>query len=91
MRVLDWRMLESKLPLTEQPWRYGLLVEDIEVDGFRCESYGVVITDRATGREHRRRHVTVSAMDAALLMDLLERNQVSPVTLDDVLEDWLGR
>lgn len=91
MHVLDWRMLESSSSVAEQPWRYGMLVENIEVDGFHCESYGVMITDRATGREHRRRHVTVSAMDAVSLLDLLERNQVSPATLDDVLEDWLGR
>lgn len=91
MRVLDWRLLESKLPRAEQSWQYGLLVEDIEVDGFRCESYGVMITDCATGQEHRRRHITISAQDAASLLDLLVRNRVSPVSLDDVLEDWLGR
>lgn len=91
MRVLDWRLLENKRSQAEQFWRYGLLVDDIEVDGFRCESYGVMITDCATGQEHRRRHITSSAMDAASLLDLLVRNRVSPVSLDDVLEDWLGR
>lgn len=91
MRVLDWKMLGNKSTQAGPLWRYGLLVEDIEVDGFHCESYGVMIADCATGQEHRRRHVTSDAPDAASLLDLLARNQVSPATLDDVLEDWLGR
>lgn len=91
MRVLDWKVLESDFARPEPSWQYGLLVEDIAVDGFCCESYGVMITDRATGQVHRRRHVTVNAQDAAALLGLLARGQVSPAALDDVLEDWLGR
>ncbi len=91
MRVLDWKVLEDRPKKLCHPWRYGLLVEDIAVDGFFCESYGVMVTDCATGQVHRRRHVTVSPGDAAALLDLLARCQVSPATLDDVLEDWLGR
>lgn len=91
MRVLDWKALESQPKKMCPPWRYGLLVEDIAVDGFFCESYGVMVTDCATGQVYRRRHVTVDPGDAASLLDLLVRCQVSPTSLDDVLEDWLGR
>lgn len=72
-------------------WRYALVVDDVAAEGFFCESYGVTISDARTGAECRRRHVTTSALDAAALLDALARGQVSPVTLDDVLEDWLAR
>ena len=91
MRVLDWKMLKEIPPPTRQRWRYGLLVEDIEVDGFHCESYGVVITDDLTGQEERCRHVTVNAREAMELLELLSRCEVTPTTLGDVIEDWLGR
>ena len=91
MRVLDWRTLEKTPPPKQRRWRYGLLVEDIEVEGFHCESYGVVITDDLTGEESRCRHVTVNARDAMELLELLVRNDVTPTTLGDVVEDWLGR
>lgn len=91
MRVLDQGMLERCQQDVERRWRYGLLVEDIEVDGFHCESYGVAVTDTLTGECARRRHVTVSAMDALALVNTLARNMVTPVSLEDVVEDWLGR
>ena len=92
MRVLDHRtLLDGIPPPAKTCWRYGLLVEDIEVDGFHCESYGVVITDDRTGEEGRCRHVTVNANDAIELLALLVRNRVTPTTLSDVVEDWLGR
>lgn len=83
MRVLDWTTQKA-------PCRYGLLVEDIEVDGFQCESYGVVLTgpDGTTGRC---RHITVSAAKISEFLDLLIRNGVTPTTLPDVVEDWLGQ
>lgn len=93
MRVLDWRTLERPKPklVVEHHWRYGLLVEDIEVDGFHCESYGMMVTDEATGEEARCRHVTVNAQEAMELLRLLVSNAVTPVTLADVVEDWLAR
>ncbi len=91
MRVLDWRTLEKAPPPAPRRWRYGLLVEDIEVDGFHCESYGVVVTDDLTGQQGWRRHVTVNAQDAMELLALPVRGGVTPTTLGDVVEDWLGR
>lgn len=96
MRTLDWKPTASQARAAEAPppqnrWNYALLVEDIEVDGFHCESYGVVITDRVTGETAQARHVTVSALDIACLMDVIVRGQVTPTTLADVVEDWLGQ
>lgn len=91
MRVLDQRTLEMPRQSEERRWRYGLLVEDIEVDGFHCESYGVAVTDTLTGESERRRHVTVNAKEALELVSTLARGAVSPVNLPEVVEDWLGR
>lgn len=91
MRVLDWKTLvRSRKPL-EHRWRYGLLVEDIEVDGFHCESYGMIVTDEIVGESAQCRHVTVNAKEALELLNLLVQNAVTPVTLRDVVEDWLGQ
>ncbi len=88
MRTLTLREEKGSVPCR---WRYALLVEDIEVDGFHCESYGVSAEDPETGEGAKVRHVTVHAGDASALLEFLARNQVSPVHLLDVVEDWLGR
>lgn len=91
MRVLDLGKTERQTTPAKCRWRYGLLVEDIEVEGFHCESYGVVVTDRLTGEERQARHVTVRADEALELLRTLARCVVTPETLADVIEDWLGR
>lgn len=91
MRVLDWKMEKQQPRPAQCRWRYGLLVEDVEVDGFHCESYGVAVTDSVTGESARCRHVTVNAKEALELLDTLVRGAVGPVSLAEVVEDWLGR
>lgn len=71
-------------------WRYALLAEDLDADGLHCESYGVEITDVLTGEETRVRHITVNAAAAQALLDAVTRLAVSPVTLADVVEDYLA-
>lgn len=91
MRILDQSWL-AKRPLSENcRWRYGLLVEDIRVEGFSCESYGFLVADDQTGEEARCRHVTLSTVQAVALLEQLIRCEVSPVHLRDIVEDWLGR
>lgn len=90
MRVLDWTVQKGQCDHPGFACRYGLLVEDIEVDGFHCESYGVVITG-PDGDTRRCRHITVNPARIAGLLDLLIRNAVTPTTLPDVVEDWLGQ
>lgn len=91
MRVLDWRKFRQSAQIAEHYWRYGLLAEDVEVDGFCCESYGVVVTNELTGESARCRHITSNAQEALELLEALARNAVTPTTLTDVVEDWLGR
>lgn len=88
MRTLNW---PGKKASATGVWQYTLLVEDIEVDGFHCESYGVAVENTVTGERAQVRHVTVHAGDAAELLELLAQHQVSPAHLPDVVEDWLGR
>lgn len=90
MRVLDWQRPRQTAQATEHCWRYGLLAEDVEVDGFCCESYGVVVTDELTGQSAQCRHITVNDQEALELLKALARNAVPPTALMDVVEDWLG-
>ena len=56
--------------------------------GLSCESYGVKIVGE-DGEEASVPNLTVNAGRIDQLMDLLVRNGVTPVTLRDVVEDWL--
>lgn len=90
MRVLDQKTLAMASEAETGRWRYKLLVEDVETEGFCCESYGVAIVDALTGEAARVRHVTVNAGKAIALLDVLARNSVTPATLGDVVEELLA-
>lgn len=90
MRVLNWKELVPYPVCTECDYHYGLVIEEVETDGFSCESYGFLITDERTGTGTRCRHITVNAHQAMELMSKLVRCQVSPVHLLDVIEDHFG-
>ncbi len=78
--------------LVESPrdcgYRYVILVDEMTVGGMSCESYGVRVTG-PDGDCAEIPNITVSAGRIDELLDLLRRNQVSPVTLRDVVDDWL--
>ena len=74
---------------SEGVYDYAILVDELNVGAFACESYGAQVTSRATGDYSRVRNITVSASRIDQLMELLVRNQVGPVHLKDVMEDWL--
>ena len=92
MRTMEWKQQETaKESLPTKQWHYALLVEDIEVDGFHCESYGIMVRDAETGVEAVVRHVTVNGSEALALLGKVAKLAVSPVTLRDVIEDVLGQ
>jgi len=68
---------------------YAILVDQVDVGAFACESYGVAVTSRATGERADVPNITVSIPRIDALVDLLVRNQVGPVHLRDVVDDWL--
>lgn len=68
---------------------YSILVDQVKVGSFACESYGVSVTSRRTGEQAAVPNITVSIPRIDELIDLLVRNQVSPTHLRDVVDDWL--
>ena len=69
--------------------RYYVLVDELELgQGMLCESYGVKVTT-PDGEEASVRNITVRPERIDRLLELLQRNQVPPVALRDVIDDWL--
>ncbi len=69
-------------------YSYFVLVGEMDVGNFSCEAYGVMI--RETGGESAALPgLTVSAARIDELAGLLVRGGVTPVTLRDVVDDWL--
>lgn len=91
MRTMKWTRPKAERSSPRRPWNYALLVDDIDVDGFRCESYGIMVYDADRGEKAAVRHVTVNATEALELLNTVARLAVSPVTLRDVIEDYLGQ
>ena len=71
------------------PYDYAILVDELNVGAFACESYGAQVVNRSTGDRAEVPHITIIATRIAQLMELLVRNLVGPVHLEDVVEDWL--
>ena len=70
-------------------YRYSILIDEMDVGPFSCESYGVKIAQEPTGPSAVVAHVTTSIPRIDELMELLTRNSVTPAGLRDVVEDWL--
>lgn len=67
---------------------YSILIGEMDVGPFACESYGVKIAEQG-GEQACVANVTCSAARIDELSGLLLRNSVTPATLNDVLSDWL--
>jgi hypothetical protein len=69
----------------------------ITIDGGRGEGdkayldYGVGVMIEESGEEALCRCLTVNDDEIKKLADLIATNYVTPVSLGDVIEDWLGR
>ena len=70
-------------------FRYSILVDELEVDGFSCESYGVCVANADGSGREAIPNLTISVSRIDALMELLMRNQVGPIPLRDVVDDWL--
>lgn len=70
-------------------YTYSILVDEMDVGRFSCESYGVKIRDEISGHTAAVAHITPSIPRIDELMELLIRNEVTPTGLRDVLDDWL--
>ena len=72
----------------EHRYDYSILIDEMDVGPFSCESYGVRVAERG-GAEASAPHVTCSAARIDELSELLLKNGVTPTTFHDVLADWL--
>lgn len=68
---------------------YFVLVDEVNADSFSCESYGVKIEEKGSGQSCAVPHITTSAERIDQLCELLLSGCVTPVTLRDVVLDWL--
>lgn len=68
---------------------YYLLIDELDVGRFLCESYGVRVVQRGTDYQCTVPHVTTSAARIDSLLERLIRGRVTPCTVDDIIEDWL--
>ena len=76
---------------TAHSFQYYILVDEMELGGgLSCESYGVKVAG-PDGEEASVPNITVSVERIDQLLELLRRNCVSPVTLRDVVLDWLEK
>ena len=85
--IVDTR--EIRLESGTGRYIYSILVDEMDVGRFCCESYGVRIRDEVTGHTAAVSHVTTSIPRIDELMDLLIRGGVTPTGLRDVIDDWL--
>ena len=67
---------------------YSILIGEMDVGPFSCESYGVRVAERG-GTEASAPNITCSAARIDELSELLLKNGVTPTTFYDVLADWL--
>lgn len=72
----------------ERSYDYSILIDEMDVGPYFCESYGIKVVERGGG-EASVPHVTCSVARIDELSELLLRNGVTPTTLNDVLSDWL--
>ena len=90
MRELELDLFSLYPDLGDQgAYDYSILVDQVDVGAFACESYGAAVTSRRTGERSVVPNITVSIPRIDELMELLVRNQVGPAHLRDVVDDWL--
>lgn len=72
----------------ERIFCYYLLVEVVDIPGISCENYGVLVEER-DGESVRVPRITTSYLRIRGLLGLICEHEVSPIGLQDVVDDWL--
>lgn len=68
---------------------YYITIDEMEVGSCVWESYGIGVTQKEGGERAAVRNVTCSGRRIHELGRLVMEGGVTPVTLRDVVEDWL--
>lgn len=73
----------------ERRYDYYIMYGCTEVDGLSCESYGLRVTEQGSGATCSVADVTSSISRMDELCALVVAGGVGPLTLREVVEDWL--
>lgn len=68
---------------------YHIVVDEMNVGQFACESYGLRVRERVSGVCSTVPHITCSIPRIDELCALAVKGGVTPINLRDVVEDWL--
>lgn len=68
---------------------YSILIDEMDVGPFSCESYGLQVKERESGETCIVPHITTSISRIDELCELVLAGGVTPLTLEDVVSDWL--
>lgn len=68
---------------------YFILIDEPGAGVLFCESYGIRVAEQGSGEECRIPHITTSMSRIDELAELVTNGGVTPVTLPDVVADWL--
>lgn len=80
-------MVQDEMGKNRQ-FEYYLLIEEIDMMGLFCEYYGVAVEEK-NGDLVEIRGITMKQERIEELITLLSFHKVSPITLGEVVEDWL--
>lgn len=73
----------------ERRYDYSIIIDEMDVGPYACESYGLQVREQGSGETCRIPHITCSMERIDRLSELVMRGGVTPVTLHDVVSDWL--
>lgn len=68
---------------------YSILIDEMDVGPFSCESYGLQVKEQGSGEICSVPHITTSISRIDELCELVLEGRVTPLTLADVVSDWL--
>ncbi len=68
---------------------YDIIIDEMDVGPFACESYGLQIREQESGAVCMIPHITTSISRIDELCELVLAGGVTPLTLEDVVNDWL--
>ena len=70
-------------------YRYYIVIDEMDVGAFSCESYGLRAEDPQEGASVSVPHITCSISRIDELCELVLGGGVPPDQLPDVIQDWL--
>lgn len=68
---------------------YSIIIDEMDVGPFACESYGLRVAERGSGEICAVPHITTSISRIDELCERVLAGGVTPLTLEDVVSDWL--